>query len=74
MNGLRADNRPQNLELWVIPQPPGQRARDLAYWLRENYCADWEAAVERTRHELELESCDYEDVELRKQLHERVFN
>lgn len=28
INGDRADNRPENLELWVRPQPPGQRKRD----------------------------------------------
>lgn len=34
-NGLRADNRPENLELWVLHQPPGQRAEDLLIWARE---------------------------------------
>lgn len=28
-NGDRADNRPENLELWVSSQPPGQRVQDL---------------------------------------------
>lgn len=28
-NGIRSDNRPENLELWVISQPPGQRFSDL---------------------------------------------
>lgn len=28
-NGIRNDNRLENLELWVKPQPPGQRAEDL---------------------------------------------
>lgn len=28
-NGIRYDNRPENLELWVRPQPCGQRAHDL---------------------------------------------
>ena len=28
-NGIRTDNRPENLELWVRPQPAGQRASDL---------------------------------------------
>jgi hypothetical protein len=31
-NGDRADNRPENLELWVRSQPPGQRAVDLLVW------------------------------------------
>lgn len=28
-NGLRSDNRPENLELWAISQPYGQRFVDL---------------------------------------------
>ena len=28
LNGIRNDNRPENLELWSISQPPGQRAED----------------------------------------------
>lgn len=37
INGIRDDNRPENLELWVKPQPAGQRAVDLAAWVAENY-------------------------------------
>lgn len=29
INGLRHDNNPRNLELWVSPQPYGQRASDI---------------------------------------------
>lgn len=29
INGIRHDNRPENLELFVRAQPYGQRARDL---------------------------------------------
>lgn len=29
LNGDRTDNRPENLELWVKPQPSGQRVSDL---------------------------------------------
>lgn len=36
-NGIRHDNRPENLELWVKAQPPGQRAEDLAAWVVEHY-------------------------------------
>lgn len=28
-NGVRDDNRPENLELWVVPQPYGQRGKDV---------------------------------------------
>lgn len=35
INGNRLDNRPENLELWVVSQPPGQRAADLVGWARE---------------------------------------
>jgi hypothetical protein len=37
INGIRHDNRPQNLELWVKPQVPGQRAEDLARWVVDTY-------------------------------------
>ena len=33
-NGLRADNRIENLELWVRPQPNGNRALDAVRWAR----------------------------------------
>lgn len=35
INGIRHDNRPENLELWVKAQPCGQRARDLLAWAQE---------------------------------------
>lgn len=34
-NGVRSDNRAENLELWVTLQPSGQRASDLVIWARE---------------------------------------
>lgn len=37
INGLRSDNRPENLELWVKPQPIGQRPSDLAEWVVNHY-------------------------------------
>jgi hypothetical protein len=36
-NGIRHDNRPENLELWTKAQPCGQRPEDLAAWVVENY-------------------------------------
>lgn len=34
-NGDRADNRDENLELWVRSQPSGQRVDDLVAWAKE---------------------------------------
>lgn len=34
-NGNRADNRPQNLELWIIGHPSGQRVEDQVAWAAE---------------------------------------
>lgn len=36
-NGRKDDNRPENLELWVKPQPAGQRAEDLVAWVVDHY-------------------------------------
>lgn len=36
-NGIRDDNRPENLELWVTSQPSGQRPEDLVSWVVEHY-------------------------------------
>lgn len=35
LNGVREDNRPENLELWVVRQPKGQRPADLVEWAKE---------------------------------------
>ena len=34
-NGMKDDNRPENLELWVRPQPSGIRVEDGLAWARE---------------------------------------
>jgi len=34
-NGIRDDNRLENLELWAIGQPPGQRVKDKIEWCIE---------------------------------------
>ena len=44
-NGIRDDNRPENLELWVKSQPAGARVADLvahARWVLETYEAEVE--------------------------------
>lgn len=35
VNGVKTDNRPENLELWVSYQPAGQRVDDLLAWADE---------------------------------------
>ena len=34
-NGVKDDNRPENLELWVRPQPSGMRASDAVAWAKD---------------------------------------
>lgn len=36
-NGVRDDNRIDNLELWAVPQPAGQRVEDLVAWVCDFY-------------------------------------
>lgn len=35
INGQRADNRPENLELWSHAQPCGQRVEDKVAWMKD---------------------------------------
>lgn len=35
LNGIRSDNRLENLELWVTKRPAGQRPEDLLAWADE---------------------------------------
>lgn len=39
-NGIRDDNRPENLELWVKAQPCGQRVEDLVAFVVRHYPTD----------------------------------
>lgn len=36
-NGIRSDNRSENLELWTHAQPSGQRVEDLVAFVVDNY-------------------------------------
>jgi len=53
INGIKDDNRPENLELWVKPQPIGQRPSDLADWVVQHYPELVEAVMAR-RNQLAL--------------------
>lgn len=44
-NGIRDDNSPSNLELWVKPQPAGQRVQDLVDFVVATYREYVEAAL-----------------------------
>jgi len=35
VNGIKTDNRPENLELWVSRHPRGQRVEDATVWAAE---------------------------------------
>jgi len=49
-NGIRDDNRPENLELWVTSQPSGQRPEDLAEWVIEHYPDEVSRALTKRGH------------------------
>jgi hypothetical protein len=34
-NGVKKDNRLENLELWTTRHPPGQRVTDMVAWAKE---------------------------------------
>lgn len=35
INGVKTDNRPENLELWSLSHPAGQRVVDMLEWAKE---------------------------------------
>ena len=53
-NGVRDDNRPENLELWDVghKDPPGARALDRAYDLATKLSAEDRKALIKTLQEL----------------------
>lgn len=44
-NGVRADNRPENLELWITQQPSGQRLDDLLDFMISHYADELKARL-----------------------------
>lgn len=46
INGHRADNRIENLELWLRPQTSGQRVDDLIAYVIKHHRGTIEAALE----------------------------
>lgn len=47
-NGVKTDNRLENLELWTVHQPYGQRVEDVLAWCRA-YIAQYEADAEKLK-------------------------
>lgn len=33
--GIKEDNRIEHLELWIVPQPAGQRVEDIVEWSKQ---------------------------------------
>jgi hypothetical protein len=52
-NGIRDDNRPENLELWYSPQPYGQRVEDLLRYAVEEHRAQLEVLLQKDSGGLE---------------------
>lgn len=53
-NGVRDDNRIENLELWSTAQPSGQRLEDKVRWaieIKDAYPELWDQVVEQLKEE-----------------------
>lgn len=53
-NGVRFDNRIQNLELWSVSQPAGQRLEDKIKWaieLQQAYPDMWDKVMQKLKEE-----------------------
>lgn len=46
-NGIKHDNRPENLELWAKAQPSGQRVEDLIAFVVGHYPSEVRQLLER---------------------------
>lgn len=49
INGIRDDNRLENLELWWRPQHAGQRVTDLLDYIAENHADEVIRRIERNK-------------------------
>lgn len=49
INGKRTDNRPANLELWIMSQPAGQRVADILNFMIKNYRAELKGLLVKGR-------------------------
>ncbi len=58
-NGIRSDNRPENLELWTTwRQPTGQRVSDLIAFVAEFYPDEMQAALDDLPSSFAVAGCD----------------
>lgn len=46
-NGVKSDNRPENLELWIVMQPTGQRLEDLMEYIAEYHAEPMREMLDR---------------------------
>lgn len=53
-NGIKLDNRPENLELWATVHKGGQRVQDLIAFVVENYPVATRAALDGKQLSLDL--------------------